>query len=317
MAWRGRWAATLTVALATGGLAGSACVPGPVVPGDPDCTVTGHGTRADLRYARSPGTDAALQSLDLYLPTREAGCGPVPTVVYVHGGGFQVGDKANRIGDKVRLFTAQGWAFASVNHRLVGHPGAGATGGTYPAAEQDVADAVAYLADHAGEHGLDPGRTMLLGHSSGAFLVALVGTDGRFLDHAGSGAGVGLAGVACVAPLDATYDIAAQVARGGTEEAMYRAAFGDDPAVWAQASPVNHVAPGAGIPPFHLVTRGAAPRVAQSRALADALRAAGVPATAHVVRGLGHEEVNEAVGLPGDQVVTPPLLTFLRTCAER
>jgi acetyl esterase/lipase len=294
-----------------GVLAGSACVPGPVVPTDPDCTVTGHETRADLRYARSPGTAATLQSLDLYLPTREAGCGPVPTVVYVHGGGFQIGDKANRIDDKVRLFTAQGWAFASVNYRLVGHPGAGPAGATYPAAEQDVADAVAFLADHAADHGLDPGATMLLGHSSGAFLVALVGTDGRFLADAGPG----LAGVACVAPLDATYDIAAQIARGGTEEAMYRAAFGDDPAVWEQASPITHVAPGTGIPPFHLVTRGTAPRIAQSRALADALLAAGVPATAHVVHGLSHEEVNEAVGLPGDQVVTPPLLAFLTTCA--
>lgn len=293
-------------------LAGSACVPGPVVPGDPDCTVTGHETHADLRYAQSPGTAAALQSLDLYLPTREAGCAPVPTVVYVHGGGFQVGDKANRIADKVRLFTDQGWAFASVNYRLVGHPGAGPTGGRYPAAEQDVADAVAYLADHAADHDLDPGRTMLLGHSSGAFLVALVGTDGQFLD----GAGPGLAGIACVAPLDATYDIPAQIARGGTEEAMYRAAFGDDPAVWEQASPINNVAPGTGIPPFHLVARGTTARIAQSQALTAALRAAGVPATAHVVRGLSHEEVNEAVGLPGDEAVTPPLMAFLRTCAE-
>lgn len=288
----------------------SACVPAPIDPDDPRCAPTGYDTHTDLRYAESPGTVASLQSLDLYLPTRQLGCGPVPLVVYVHGGGFHNGDKANRIDDKVRLFTAQGWAFASINYRLVGHPGAGAAGATYPAAEQDVAAAVAYLADHAPEHGLDAGRTMLLGHSSGAFLVALVATDGRFLADAGPG----LAGLACVAPLDATYDIPAEIAGGGDQALMYRAAFGDDPEVWERASPANNVVAGAGSPPFHIVTRGTPARVAQSRALAAELQAAGVPATTHLVRGLSHEEVNEAVGHPDDTVVTPPLLTFLRAC---
>src|SRR6266545_2547027 len=66
----------------------------------------------DVRY----GSSSEAQALDLYLPARcdEA----VPLVVYVHGGGFRRGDKASKVDDKVRLFTGEGWAFASVDYRL-------------------------------------------------------------------------------------------------------------------------------------------------------------------------------------------------------
>lgn len=276
-----------------------------------ECAPTGLVAHRDLRYAASPGTDPSLQSLDLYTPVRPAACGPAPLVVYVHGGGFVIGDKANSIAQKVDLFTGEGWAFASVNYRLVGHPGAGPTGGVYPTAEQDVAAAVAYLQGAAAErHRLDPTATMLLGHSSGAFLVALDSTDGSFL----AGAGRGLDDIACTAPLDTTYDIAAQIARGGTEEQMFRNAFGDDPAVWRRASPVYAVRPDVGTPAVHIVTRGTSARVDQSQAFGSALRSVGVEASVQVVSGLSHAEVNDAVGQAGETVVTPPLLAFYRDC---
>jgi acetyl esterase/lipase len=283
---------------------------GPADPPPPDCSSTGRTAHTGLRYAQDPGVAANLQSLDLYLPDRPDGCPAVPLVAYVHGGAFVAGDKSNNITDKVRLFTDEGWAFASVNYRLVDAPGAGPTNGEYPAAEQDVATALAFLSQHAAEYDLDPARTMLLGHSAGAFLVALVSTDGTFLE----GAGLGLDDIACTAPLDTTYDIAAQIARGGTEEAMFRNAFGDDPAVWGQASPPNQVAPGKHIPAFHIVTRGGAARVAQSQAFGAALRDAGVDATVQVTPGLTHEAVNASVGQVGDTVVTPPLMDFARGC---
>ncbi|MEJ7585773.1 MAG: hypothetical protein WKF43_17200, partial [Acidimicrobiales bacterium] len=78
----------------------------------PVCTGSGTVTHRDLRYAQSPGTAAGLQSLDLYLPVRPDACGPAPIVVYVHGGGFIRGDKANKITSKTNLFNREGWAFA-------------------------------------------------------------------------------------------------------------------------------------------------------------------------------------------------------------
>jgi acetyl esterase/lipase len=299
----------VTIVFAALALVGAKCGP----PRPPlDCTATGNTAHKDVRYASSPGTAARLQSLDLYVPNRPQGCGPVPLVAYVHGGAFVTGDKANKITDKVDLFTREGWAFASLNYRLVGAPGAGPTNGVYPAAEQDVADALGYLVEHADAHRIDPRNVMLLGHSAGAFLIALTSTDGTFLQHAG----LALHDIRCTVPLDTTYDIARQIANGGTEATMFLNAFGTDPAVWAQASPPNNVAAGKGIPSFHIVTRGGPERVGQSQAFGTTLQQAGVTADVQVVRGLTHEEVNEAVGKPGDTVVTPPLMTFFRTCVS-
>lgn len=279
--------------------------------GEPtSCRGTASVARRDLRYASSSGVAASLQSLDLYTPVRPAGCGPAPVVVWVHGGAFVTGDKSNTVAKKVSLFTNEGWAFASVNYRLVDHPGAGPTAGRYPAPEEDVAAAVAFLRRSAGTYGLDPGRLALLGHSAGAFLVSLDSTDGRFL----RGVGRSLSDVDCTASLDTTYDIPTQIAAGGDSEAMFRNAFGDDPAVWAAASPMRNIAPDEGIPDFLVVTRGLPARVSQSEDFAARLRAAGVPARVVRATGLTHEEVNRAVGDANDTVVTPPLMDLFRSC---
>jgi acetyl esterase/lipase len=63
-----------------------------------------------------------------------------------------------------------------------------------------------------------------------------------------------------------------------------------------------------------VVTRGEPARVARARAFADALAAAGVRATAVEVPGVTHEQVNAAIGAPGDTAVTPGLMAFLRGC---
>ncbi len=276
------------------------------------CVPTGATAHRDLRFASSLGVAANLQSLDLYVPVRPASCPPAPVVAYVHGGAFQVGDKANQIVDKVNLFTRAGWAFASVNYRLVNNAGSGPTNGVYPAAEQDVAKGIAYLTSHAARYRLDPARIMLLGHSAGAHLVALVSTDGSFLQ----GTGLGLEDIACTAPLDTTYDIPRHVAAGGLNAAMYLAAFGTDPAVWVKGSPSRNVAAGKGIPSFHIVTRGAPGRVAESKEFGAILSHAGVPAAVQVATGLTHEEVNDSVGRAGDSVITPRLMDFYRSCVK-
>jgi len=288
--------------------AGTACEGEPA-----SCKGTGFTSHRDLRYASSTGTAARLQSLDLYTPVRPAGCRPAPLVVWVHGGAFVTGDKANAIAKKVALFTGEGWALASLNYRLVDDPGAGPTTGRYPAPEQDVAAAVKFLRRSATTYGLDAGRTVLLGHSAGAFLVSLDSTAERFVD----GAGLDLDDIRCTASLDTTYDIPTQIASGGGSEEMFRNAFGDDPDVWEEASPMRNVAPGKDIPDFFVVTRGTPARISQAQAFASRLRDADVPTRVVVATGLTHDEVNSAVGAPGDTVVTPPLMDFFRGCVRR
>ena len=98
--------------------------------------------------------------------------------MFVHGGGWSIGDKRTGAGVKAAHFTAQGWAFASVNYRLV--PGA-----TVEQQANDIASAIAFARIHAAENGLDPDRIVVMGHSAGAHLAALVGTDPRYLKAAG------------------------------------------------------------------------------------------------------------------------------------
>ena len=100
-------------------------------------------------------------------------------MVFVHGGGWKRGSKDNASGAwKAPHYTGAGYAYAAINYRLV--PGA-----TVEDQAADVAAALRYLIDHAAALGIDPARIVLMGRSAGAHLVALVGTDERYLKGAG------------------------------------------------------------------------------------------------------------------------------------
>ncbi|MBM4394884.1 MAG: alpha/beta hydrolase fold domain-containing protein [Deltaproteobacteria bacterium] len=268
--------------------------------------------RTNVPYAAAPaGTDPNLLSLDLYAPAGDGTC--MPVVVWVHGGAWHGGDKKNNLADKIALFNGAGWAFASVNYRLSPATGDPANPDPdrvmYPVHEQDVAAAVAWVRGHAGEFGADPERIALVGHSAGAGIVALLGTDESFL----AAHGLGLDAVRAVASFDTeSYDIPRTLqTASATQRLMYLNAFGDDPSTLVAASPVTHVAAGKGIPPFLLAERGAEDRRAILRAFRAALEGAGVPVGVIDASGLTHEEVSDRIGQAGDTVVTPALMTFL------
>jgi arylformamidase len=236
-------------------------------------------------------------ALDLYLPAREH----APVVVWVHGGAWAVGDKGNAMDHKVAAWNAAGWAVASINYRLSPNPPTNDPARVmYPMHPRDVAEAIQWLVTHAPEHGLDASRIAIAGHSAGAHLVALVGTDPRFgvRDQ-----------LRCVASLDTeAYDIVAALADPSSQQRMIlENAFGTDPAVHVQASPQTY-ASGAHAP-FLVVTRGSTSRKATQRAFAVAVGAELVDAS-----GYSHEEVNDAVG--ADDIVTPPLMAHLHACLD-
>ena len=91
-------------------------------------------------------------------------------------------------------------------------------------------------------------------------------------------------------------------------------AFGTDPSIQGLASPRNHVAAGKGIPPFLVVFRGGADREATELGFAQALTAAGIPAGTIDANALTHDLVNERIGAPGDTIMTPRVMEFLRGC---
>jgi acetyl esterase/lipase len=267
-------------------------------------------TTRGIAYATVPGVDPNLLALDLTVPVRGGRCGPAPVVVWVHGGGFSVGDKANGVTAMTAWATAQGWALASVNYRLSPRPPSAAPGRVlHPTHVTDVAAAVGWLVDHASARDLDADRILLVGHSAGAFLVSLLATDAHYL----AAAGVDLDQIRAVAALDTRYDIAAEIADGDVAaEAMYRTAFGDDPDVWHDASPATHAGSHAAEPPFVVVTRGQADRMSSARTFATALD----EATVVDASPMSHAQVGDALGRPSDAVVTPVVTATFRRALD-
>ena len=246
-----------------------------------------HGeTAAGAPVEHAYGADP-LQKFDFWHP---ADSPAAPLVVFVHGGGWKRGDKRNATGmEKVGHFTGEGYAVASLNYRLV------------PAAtvEQQVADiaaALAWLRANAQKLGIDPARVVLMGHSAGAHLVALPGTDPHYLEAAG----LSLKDLRGVIALDgACYDVARQIAEGGNfMRGTYLQAFGDDPVRQRALSPTFQAAlPNA--PAFLIAHVDRADGKAQSEALAAALVQAGTAAEVDSFAGKGlrgHMEINRELG---------------------
>jgi acetyl esterase/lipase len=242
-----------------------------------------------LRY----GT-GALQTLDFWPGTQNGAARkkPSPLVVFVHGGGWKRGDKDSATGRyKVAHYTGEGYAFASVNYRLVPDV-------TVEQQAQDIADALAALLKRADSLGIARGKVVLMGHSAGAHLVALVGTDPQYLRKAG----LSYADIRGVIPIDgAAYDVPEQMQDAGRlMGGTYRQAFGTEPSRQRALSPtLQTAAPNA--PQFLLLHVQRADGVRQAQELEAALRKAGtkVEREGFPGRGLpGHMQINRELGNP-------------------
>ena len=150
-----------------------------------------------------------------------------------------------------------------------------------------------------------------MGHSAGGQLAALVATDEQYLaiyDMKPSD----LSGVIL---LDAAgLDIPGSMVPSLVP--MYTKAFGNDPQTWAEASPVNHVAPDKGIPPFLVCyTFQVVPFTQSSQEFAGKLTAAGVPVREYGAQDKTHASINDDVGKSGDPV-TDQIIQFLEETME-
>jgi acetyl esterase/lipase len=201
----------------------------------------------------------------------------------------------------VALFSSLGWTLVSVNYRLSPQV-------QYPVHNDDVAAALDWVWRHADELGLDPERVSVMGHSAGAGILAGVVADQDHLGAFGRSPGA----LACAVLLDTEgYDV---VAQGEAGNPVYLTAFGTDPAIWAEASPLLQIEPGEPLPDTLVVTRGTAARRDTAATFTAALVDAGAHAELLDARPLDHAGVNDAVGAAGDTIVTPRLVEFLRRC---
>ncbi len=242
-------------------------------------------TTGGIEYAY--GSDP-LQKLDFW-PSKVP---DAPLIIFVHGGGWKRGDKSNATGQfKAPHYVGQGYAFASINYRLV------------PEAKvkqqaADVAQSLRWLVDHAQKMGIDKRRIIMMGHSAGAHLVALVGSDPQYL----RAAGLSFADIAGIIPIDgACYDVPAQMTDGPKMmHDTYRAAFGEDVTRQRALSPTYHAeAPNAAS--FLILHINREDGVRQSQALATALKQGGSAVQISAVPGeglAGHLAINRKLGDP-------------------
>ncbi len=268
------------------------------------CNDPGKGTPDHtIQYTSIAGVDNNLLSLDIY---NDGISGTAPVVIWIHGGGWAIGDKANAMEFKEQLMLNQNYVLVSINYRLSN----GSNGIIHPIHVQDIAKAIAWTYNNIHNYGGDSSKIVVMGHSAGAHLAALVCTDETYLQAEGLDLGI-IDG--CGSFDTEAYNIVYSMNNGNSENDIYINAFTNNPVVWADASPTNHINVGKNIPEeFLLVRRGGTVREYICNEFADSLTSIG----SHVVvidgTSLSHEQVNDHIGAPNDNIMTTPVINFLQ-----
>lgn len=169
--------------------------------------------------------DHPRQRLDVYRPD---GAVDAPVLVYVHGGAYASGERdinAEMYANVLTYFARHGMLGVNATYRL-------APEATWPSGAEDMRGVVEWVKAHAAEHGGDPERIFMMGHSAGATHVATYAFDPRFQPADGHG----LDGVVLVS---GRYTIKHDP--DDPSLAGIRRYFGDDPARYPSRSVVTHV----------------------------------------------------------------------------
>ncbi len=261
-------------------------------------------------YKEVSGVSPDLLSLDIYYRGEVAT--PKPVVIYVHGGAWSIGDKASQIDHKVSLFESLDYVLVSINYRL--SPSSfdltDPDRVMFPTHNEDVADAIKWVHDHIPTYGGNPNKIALLGHSAGAHLVALTGTNPTFLE----GVGLGFEAIAGIAAIDTEgYNVLQEVAENST---LYINAFGTNSTLNEQASPLLNVLSGPAYPQFFIAKRGNARRIATADAFIHALEENGTTVWQLDGSIYDHSGINHAIGEANETVITPALTDFFDQCFQ-
>lgn len=221
----------------------------------------------DLVYAPGFGR---RHRLDVYRP-REGATG-APVLLQIHGGGWTIGTKEQQALPLMNHLAAKGWVCVAANYRL--SPKA-----TFPDHLIDAKLALAWVLEHAGEHGGDPRFVAVTGGSAGGHLAALLALTANDPEYQPGFESVDTTVRACV-PFYGVYDWCDELGidprdtrKRFFEKVVLKKRFADDPDAYRRASPLARVHPDA--PPF-FVLHGALDSlvpVAQARHFAARLRA--------------------------------------------
>jgi acetyl esterase/lipase len=239
-------------------------------------------------YGKSP-----LQSFDVYSANQSK---DAPVIFMVHGGGWKRGDKgmSGVVDNKFERWSPRGIVFISANYRLL------------PEADpyvqtEDIARALAKAQAEAARWGADPKRFVLMGHSAGAHLVALLAASPDLLKKFGA-----MPPIATVSLDSGTLNVVETME--GRHFELHDVAFGKDKEFWIKTSPW-HALKAKPAPMLSVCSTRRADACSQAQDFAARIRSYG--GTGEVLRmDLSHGEINQNLGLPGDY--TNAVEAFLR-----
>ncbi len=214
--------------------------------------------KLDIPYA----TESRRQKLDVFRPSSDE---KLPVVLFVHGGGWFIGDKdffgVHR--NVAKSIAQKGYVVITTNYRLSPEV-------KHPVHVEDVSKALAWIFANPSIHGGDTSRVNLVGHSAGAHLVTLLATDPGLWDKPGGPKTSDFSSICGVVGLCGVYQIPAGnqfmslAEQAGLSRQLggitgpdgkafnpFKIAFGEDEVICLKASPITHVRKG--LPPFLLL----------------------------------------------------------------
>jgi acetyl esterase/lipase len=219
-----------------------------------------------ISYRLATRKDADWRRLDIY---RQRDRGKLPVLIFFHGGAWRSGHRRQYIHLGVSLALG---GIAAVIPSYSQAP-------TYPFPEpvKDAASVIAWVHENIAPLGGDPNKVFVGGHSSGAQIASLVSLDARYLQFHYMSPSI-LRGVVS---LSGIYKIGAG----------FEYAFGSNPELWEQASPLNFVQKGA--PPFLVLSGSRDARIVTEHTgpFVQKLKAAGVAVTEKVYDGEDHSSM--------------------------
>lgn len=256
----------------------------------------------DIFYGQDESRpDKELQTLDLYWQDNRR---LRPVIIYVHGGGWAFGDKAE-VNSKPDFFVNEGIAFLSMNYRLRWD---------HKVFDQleDVVSVIDWVRKNSKTYGLDPKRVILMGHGAGAHLVSLVGTDDRYLKSKGLDPEKDIRAIVAIDSI--SYDIPRVHKELGSfiERRQHRLIFGDDEKLQLAASPIHYVDKSPNVHQFALLyVADSEASSLQAQAFAKALISSNVSTIMVPGNSKTKQSIDVELGAPND-APTGALMAFIR-----
>ena len=236
---------------------------------------------SDIEYAKAG--DISLK-LDVLKPKAESDK-PRPCLVWIHGGGWQNGDKSSGLGRLSGYVASGDYVGVSVGYRLTDK-------GSWPAQIHDCKAAIRWVRANAEKLGIDPDRIGVWGSSAGGHLVSHLGTSGDVKEVEGDLGTTGVSSrVACVVDFCGPSDFPNFEITSGARGPITKLLGGlpaDKPAAAKEASPITYVTKDD--PPF-LIVHGTDDRTVpfnQAERFYEAQKKAGMDTTFIKIEGGGH-----------------------------